>query len=201
MRAPSLLVVSALVAASPADPRTSVAPPSGAGEGAVERAPQAPENLLAGPARCLLRYLDAVRLAGPRTTESRAGRAATDPSRWAAVRALTAPRTLDEISRRGERGAGHPLAPWEDAARGRVLDSFQLLAVRRAPRGAAVVTVWERYWLGDREGPLERDVSEYLVGRVNGAWRVIDRRPGGTFDDAALARGYEGFFDAAPGPR
>jgi hypothetical protein len=185
MHAPSLLVVAALAAARPAP----------------EAAPHAPENLLAGPARCLLRYLDAVRLAGPRTTEPHAGRAAMEPARWAAVRALTAPRTLDEIARRGERGGGHPLAPWEDAARGRVLDSFQLLAVRRAPRGAAVVTVWERYWLGDREGPLERDVSEYLVARVNNAWRVIDRRPGGTFDDAALAQGYEGFFDAAPDPR
>jgi hypothetical protein len=201
MVAPSLLVIAALAAASPAGPPTAIVPRSGSGEGGPERAAPAAENLLAGPARCLLRYLDAVRLAGPRTTESRASRAATDSSRWAAVRALTAPRTLDEIARRGERGAGHPLAPWEDAARGRVLDSFQLLAVRRAPRGAAIVTVWERYWLGDRDGPLERDVSEYLVGRVNGAWRVIDRRPGGTFDDAALARGYEGFFDAAPGPR
>jgi hypothetical protein len=185
MHAPALLVAAALVGApAPSQP-----------------APPAPENLLAGPARCVLRYLDAVRLAGPRTTEARNARATTDAGRWAPVRALTAPRTLEEIARRGNRAAAHPLAPWEDAARLRVLDSFQLLAVRRAPRGAAVVTVRERFWLGDRDGPLERDVSEYLVGRVDGAWRVVDRRPGGTFDDAALASGYAGFFDAAPPPR
>jgi hypothetical protein len=174
----------------------------------------APENLLAGPARCVLRYLDAVRLAGPRTTERRPVRSAAagsrasvaraaeaESARWAPVRALTAPRTLEEISRRRAQGETHPLAPWDEAARDRVLDSFQLLAVRRAPRGAAVVTVRERFWRGDRDGPLERDVSEYLVGRVNGAWRVVDRRPGGAFDDAALADGYAGFFDAAPAPR
>jgi hypothetical protein len=184
MHAPALLVAAAL--AAPAGP---------------ERVSPAPENLLAGPARCVLRYLDAVRLAGPRMTEARTARSSRDPARWAHVRALTAPRTLEEIARRGARGEVHPLAPWEDAARSRVLDSFQLLAVRRAPRGAAVVTVRERFWLGDRDSPLERGVSEYLVGRVNGEWRVVDRRPGGAFDDAALAAGYAGFFDAAPAPR
>ena len=184
MHAPALLVAAAIAAAPLVPPQAS----------------PAPENLLAGPARCVLRYLDAVRLAGPRTTEARGGRATANAARWAQVRALTAPRTLDEITRRG-RGEVHPLAPWEDAARDRVLDSFQLLAVRRAPRGAAVVTVRERFWLGDRAGPLERAVSEYLVARVNGAWKVIDRRPGSTFDDAGLTEGYAGFFDAAPTPR
>jgi hypothetical protein len=185
MHAPALLVAATL-ATAPAGP---------------ERAPPAPENLLAGPARCVLRYLEAVRLAGPRMTEARTARSSRDPARWAQVRALTAPRTLEEIARWGARGEVHPLAPWEDAAHSRVLDSFQLLAVRRAPRGAAVVTARERFWLGDTAGPLERGVSEYLVGRVNGEWKVVDRRPGGAFDDAALAAGYAGFFDAAPAPR
>ena len=90
---------------------------------------------------------------------------------------------------------------WHGASRAVVLDSFQLLAVRRAPRGAAVVTVRERFWRGDRDGPLVRSISEYLVGRLNGAWKVVDRRPGGVFDDASLAEGYAGFFDAAPPPR
>jgi hypothetical protein len=167
----------------------------------AERAPPSPENLLAGPARCVLRYLDAVRLAGPRETELRGGRALSAPARWAAVRALIAPRALEEIARRAARGEGHPLAPWEDPARRWVLDSFQLLAVRRAPLGAAVVTVRERYWDGVPDGPLERTVSEYLVGRVNGTWRVADRRPGGAFDDAAVEEAFAGFFDAAPPPR
>jgi hypothetical protein len=185
MHAPALLVAAAL-AVDPSGPA---------------RAPPAPENLLAGPARCVLRYLDAVRLAGPRMTEARGSRASRDPARWARVRALTAPRTLEEIARRGARGEVHPLAPWEDAARSHVLDSFQLLAVRRAPRGAAVVTVRERFWLGRPDDPLERGVSEYLVGRVNGEWKVVDRRPDGAFEDSALAEGYAGFFDAAPAPR
>jgi hypothetical protein len=166
----------------------------------TEHAPRAPENLLAGPARCVLRYLDAVRLAGPRITSPRTSRPSANEREYAQAKRLTAPRTLEEIERRAARGEDHPLAPWREAARARVLDSFQLLAARRAPRGAAVVTVKERYWVPDPEGALARAVSEYLVARVNGEWKVVDRRPGGAFDDAALADGYAGFFDEPPQP-
>ncbi len=184
MHAPALLVAAVLAAAS------ARAPPS-------DRPAPAPENLLAGPARCVLRYLDALRSAGPHVATFRRGGAPADERAYAAARRLTAPRTLDEIDRRTSRGAGHPLAPWLDAARAVVLDSFQLLAARRAPLGAAIVTVKERFWLGDPDAPLDQIVSEYLVARVDGAWRVVDRRPGGAFDDAAVAAGYAGFFDAA----
>ncbi len=178
MHAP-LLLLSTLLAASPV------------------RARHGPENLLAGPARCVLRYLDAVRLAGPRVVALRGRRLPPPDERaYAGARRLTAPRTLEEIDRRAARGEGHPLAPWRDAARAHVLESFQLVAARRAPRGAAVVTVRERYWLGDPESALDRTMSEYLVARVNGLWRVVDRRPGGTFDDVDVAGGYAGFFDA-----
>jgi hypothetical protein len=70
------------------------------------------------------------------------------------------------------------------------------MAARRAPLGAAVVTVRERYWLGGPDGAVEQAASEYLVARVDGEWKVVDRRPGGTFDDAAVADQYAGFFDA-----
>jgi len=145
----------------------------------------------------VLRYLDAVRIAGPRVTAFRRGGAAPEVRAYAEARRLTAPRTLEEIDRRSARGEDHPLAPWREAARSRVLESFQLLAARRAPLGAAVVTVRERFWLGDPDAPLDRAVSEYLVARVDGQWKVIDRRPGGSFDDGTIAEGYAGFFDAA----
>ena len=186
MHAPALLLA-AFVAAAP--------PPR------AESPPRAPENLLAGPARCVLHYLDAVRLAGPRVVRVRRGRAPADERPYAEARRLTAPRTLEEIDRRAAQGESHPLAPWRDAAQSRILESFQLLAVRRAPHGAAVVTVRERYWLGDPDAPLERIVSEFLVARVAGEWRIVDRRPDGAFDDAAVAAGYAGFFDAAPPAR
>jgi hypothetical protein len=184
MRAPLLLL--AALAASPS-PRTVPA--------------RAPENLLAGPARCVLRYLDAVRLAGPRVAPGGRGRTAPPDERaYTAARRLTAPRTLEEIGRRTARGEDHPLAPWREAAHARVLESFQLVAARRAPLGAAVVTVLERYGGDGREPTLDPEASEYLVARVNGEWRVVDRRPGGTFADDEVAGAYVGFFDAgAPG--
>ncbi len=160
-------------------------------------APAPPENLLQGPARCVLRYLDAIRLSGPRPPPSRVRVAlAAREQDYERARRLTAPRALEAAARATARGEDHPLAPWRDAARGTVLESFQLLAVRRAPRGAAVVTVRERWWqAAAAAAPLERSVSEYLVARVDGAWRVVDRRPGAAFADAAVASEYAGWFD------
>jgi hypothetical protein len=161
---------------------------------AVHAPGPAPQNLLAGPARCVLRYLDAVRLAGPRPLPADARRLHAREKDYAKAKALTAPRTLEEIARRTAGGEDHPLAPWRDAARARVLESFQLVGVRRAPQGAVVVTVKERFW---RPGAkLDRTISEYLVARVNSEWRVVDRSPGAPFTDAEVPTRYAGFFDA-----
>jgi hypothetical protein len=181
MHAPALLLVALFTTGSPTP------------------AEPVPENLLAGPVRCVLRYLDAVRLAGPRAVVVRHGRLpAPDERAYTPVKRLIAPRTLEEIERWAARGVDHPLAPWRDAASARILETFHLLAVRRAPHAAAVVTVGERFWRGTADGALERIVSEYLVARVAGAWRVVDRRAGSAFDDVEIAEGYAGFFDAAP---
>jgi hypothetical protein len=164
---------------------------------APAEASHAPENLLAGPARCVLRYLDAVRLAGPRPLPAMAQRLDAREKDYAKAKALTAPRTLQEIARRAAEGEDHPLAPWREAARAHVLESFQLVGVRRAPQGAVVVTVKERFW---RPGAsLDRTISEYLVARVNSQWKVVDRSPGAPFDDAAVPARYAGFFDAPDG--
>ncbi len=161
---------------------------------ASAEASHVPENLLAGPARCVLRYLDAVRLAGPRPVPAAAHRLDAREKDYAKAKALTAPRTLQEIARRAADGEDHPLAPWRDAARARVLESFQLVGVRRAPQGAVVVTVKERFW---RPGSsLAPTISEYLVARVNSEWKVVDRSPGAPFDDTAVPTRYAGFFDA-----
>lgn len=160
----------------------------------------APENLLAGPARCVLRYLEAVRRDGPRATAVAPGKAPqAREADYAGANALVAPRTLQEIARRAAAGEDHPLAAWREASRARVLESFQLVSVRRAPLGAAVVTVLERVWEPPASA-LATQVSEYLVGRVEGQWRIVDRSEGAPFDDAAIDR-YGGFFDAPPGTR
>ncbi len=157
---------------------------------------RAPENLLAGPARCVLRYLDAVRRAGPHPPLVPKGKAPEASERgYEAAKAFVAPRALREVARSVAAGEDHPLAPWREASRARVLESFQLVAVRRAPLGAAVVTVVERVWT-PHLASLGRQVSEYLVGRVDGAWRIVDRRAGAAFDDAAVEGTYAGFFDA-----
>ena len=172
-----------------------VAAPAGA------PSPRLPENLLAGPARCVLRYLEAVRREGPRVPSVPKGRAPeAREADYVGANALVAPRTLQEIDRLAAEGEDHPLAAWREASRARVLESFQLVSVRRAPRGAAIVTVLERLW-EPPESALARQVSEYLVGRVGGRWRIVDRREGGAFEDAAVDRAYAGFFDAPAATR
>lgn len=182
-----------LLAAS--GPGTSAAPAAHPGPAQAGQEPREGENLFRGPARCVLGYLEAVRLAGPRgKVLPRSGERALEQG-YRAARAFTAPRALQEVDRRAARGADSPLAPWRDAARGVVLESFQLLEVRRAPMGAAVVVVRERL---RREGisSLGLTRSEYLVARVGGRWKVIDRRVGGRFQDREIAGRYEGWFDA-----
>lgn len=168
------------------------ASPTPAAVGA-ERTPR--ENLLQGPARVVLRFLDAVRLAGPRGPLRAGAAAPARADQYAAATRLTAPRTREELLRREAAGEPHPLAFWHEAARARVLESFQLLAVRRGPRATVIVTVEERHLDAATGGKrLSRTVSEYLVARAGGEWRVIDRREGGAFDAHAIA-GYEGYWD------
>jgi hypothetical protein len=166
----------------------------------VIAAPAAPaglareENLFRGPARCVLDYLEAVRLAGPRGRTLPRGSGRSLQQDYHAARALTAPRALAEVDRRVAAGHDSPLAPWLGAARGVVLESFSLLEVRRAPRGAAVVTVRERV-RREGESTLGVTVSEYLVARVGGDWKVVDRRVGARLQDREIAEGYDGWFD------
>jgi len=114
---------------------------------------------------------------------------------YAHAKAFVAPATLEAMADHRARGDEHPLAFWREAAHGRVLESFQLLGVRRGPEGSVLVTVEERSWVAGSPGSLARTASEYLVARVGSAWRVVDRRAGGTFDEAAV-RSRAAAFDA-----
>ncbi len=151
------------------------------------------ENLFRGPARCVLSYLEAVRLAGPRGPVLSRQRRPQEQD-YRAARALIAPRTLAEIDRLTARGQDHPLASWRSAAQGVVLETFSLLEVRRAPRGAAVVTAREQ-WRQDGSSSLGVTVSEYLVARVGGDWKVVDRRTGDRFQESEIAEIYARWFD------
>lgn len=169
------LLAAALIVTSPGSPEPAATSPG-----------DAPADLLRGPARALIRFLDAVRVAGPRVTPGGRARAPAEGD-YARAEALVAPSTREVIAASGTRGEAHPLAFWREAARGRVLESFQLVRVRRGPRGSALVAVEERTWRASApSAPPERTTSEYLVGRIGAAWLVVDRRPGGTFEEDAV---------------
>lgn len=180
----------ALALALPAE----AAPPS-PGAPAVRGSPSA-SALVAGT-RAVGRYLDAVRLSGPSPLASSPARVLpVSEEDYAPAKALTAPRTLEEIEARRARGEHHEMAPWLRADRDRLLESFDLLGARRAPRGAVVVTVRERYYVvGEGGTRLHAVVSEYLAARVGGAWRVVDRRADRRFSDDEIADRYPGYWD------
>jgi hypothetical protein len=186
----TLALVLALATAAPA--RASEADADRAASGAA----RATSALLAGT-RVVARYLDAVRLSAPSPAASRPARVL--PAReddYGPAKALTAPRTLEAIRERLARGGAHDMAPWVRADRDRFLESFDLLGTRRAPRGSVVVTVRERFYVvGEGGERLAELVSEYLAARVGGAWRVVDRRAGGRFTDAAIDAEYAGYWD------
>ena len=153
---------------------------------------------LAAPVRCVRSFLEAVRRAAPYPPPR--GRAVHDlPAReqdYAAAIALTAPRALAEDAARIARGEPAALAPWRVARTTAFLQAFELLAARRTARGAAIVTVRERYYRLDRPDALEPVLAEYLTAPVSGEWRVVDRRAGRPFDDREIASGYAGWWDA-----
>jgi len=193
----ALLVVILASMPGPSGPPGERGPVDGSAAGFVS-VPPGGENLFRGPARCVLGYLEAVRLAGPRgPVLARQKRPAVQDYR--AARERIAPRTLVEIDRYASRGEDHPLASWRTAALGLVLESFSLLEVRRAPRGTAVVQVRER-WRQDGSSTLGVTLSEYLVARVAGEWKVVDRRTGDRFREQEIADGYAAWFDE-PGQR
>jgi hypothetical protein len=186
------LLAALLLAVEPASAATAPAAVArDAGASAAFASAGRPEDLLRGPARAALRFLDAVRIAGPRV-DARGRASRPSEAEYAKAKALLSPRTHEEIAARED----HPLAFWREAARGRVLEWFQLLGVRRGPRGTVLVLVDERTWLADAPAaPPERIVSEYLVAREGAAWRVAGRRPGGAFDDET-AQAVAAAFDA-----
>jgi hypothetical protein len=150
-------------------------------------------NPLLDPARCVRSWLEAVRRATPYLEPGAAARPLpARESDYAGARRLIAPRALEEIETRAARGEIHPLAAWAAARTGTFVHSFELVAARRAPRGAAVITVRER--LSRQRGRLETVISQYLVAPVGGEWRVVDRRPGGAFTDAEIEGGYAGWW-------
>lgn len=170
-----------------------LAAPAPAPDGPVESGYR--ENLLRGPARLVLRYLDAVRLAALHAGDLRPGKAKPREVDLARANRLVAPRALADAERTASRGEEHPLAFWRYEALSS-LEGFQLLAVRRAPRSSVVVTVEERHRDPRADGGgLARTVSEYLVARVEGEWKVVGRRIGGRFDDESILAAYDGWWD------
>ncbi|MFL5262596.1 MAG: hypothetical protein ACJ79L_09400 [Anaeromyxobacteraceae bacterium] len=127
---------------------------------------------LAAAARCVSEYLEAISAAAPPRARPRARAAAAEEAgRWDRARARLAPAALAAPD------PAAPLAPWKAFARGGAFLGYELLAVRRAPRGAAVIVARERLAASPADDATERRCA-YLVAPVAGVWRIADARCG-----------------------
>lgn len=153
-------------------------------------APSVTTGAPSSPIRCVQEYLDAIVAAAPaRAASARAPDPAGADPRWAVARAHLAPRALELTSHRPG-----PLTPWVSLGRGGALVGYELMAVRRAPRGAMVVVARE-LTQPDRRAEPSTAACAYLVAPVNGSWRIADKRCGRDFANGEVASGYPGFWD------
>jgi hypothetical protein len=97
--------------------------------------------------------------------------------------------------------APQPLAPWSTLGRGGAFVGYEILAARRAPRGAVVVVARERV---ERTAgaALASAACTYLVAKVSGIWRIADKRCGRDSPNREVEANYRGYWDepAAHGP-
>ncbi len=156
-------------------------------------APARAADSLVAPVRCVGDYLEALAAAAP----PRPRRAPAPPPnhgsepRWARVRSYLAPRTAATLDATGRPAL---LAPWASLRRDEAFLGYELMAARRAPRGAAVVVTRERTERGVGAPPTSA-ACVYLVGKVSGAWRIADKRCGRDFTNREVSAGYPGYWD------
>ena len=151
-------------------------------------------DALAAPVRCVFEYLEAVIAAAPPHALGEAS--SSDPNgadpRWSRVRSYLAPRAADALARSPRKEGA--LAPWRALGRDGAFLGFEVLAARRAPRGAAVVIARERSARAPG-APTSTATCAYLVARLAGAWRIADKRCGHDFANREVFSGYVGFWD------
>ncbi|HTP27974.1 MAG TPA: hypothetical protein VMK12_20255 [Anaeromyxobacteraceae bacterium] len=146
------------------------------------------------PARCVSDYLEAVAVAAP--PHPRAQGLPPSPTGleppWIRVRSFLAPRAEKKLD--APAAAPQPLAPWSSLGREGAFLGYELLAVRRAPRGSVVVVAHERTARTPEAQPTVAACA-YLLGKVEGKWRIADRRCGRDFSNTEVLTGYLGFWD------
>jgi hypothetical protein len=128
--------------------------------------------------------------------EARQADADDDGARWRRARAHLAPRSAEALA--AAEGRASAWAPWRAVAPGGAFLGYELLSVRRAPRGGAVVVARERT-LPPTGSSAQEATCAYVVAPVGAAWKLVDRRGGRDFSDRELATRYASAWDD-PGP-
>jgi hypothetical protein len=141
-------------------------------------------------------YLNAITTAQARPAPTTSYRASVADARWTRAQGYLAPATarglLQVVSHVGLRTS------WPELGRDVALVGFELLAVRRAPLGGAVVVARER--TAERASALAVSAAcVYLLGPLEGIWRIVDKRCGRDFGNGEILSSYAGAWDA-PGP-
>ena len=132
-------------------------------------------------AETLTRYLDSVKA-----------------KKWAEVKKLTHPKTLEAIAQRKKRlgDEDHPMAPWFYEKGQYYMKAYKLNGAKPGPFDTWIIETTEDNFQVQEKGIAEGDNAAYLVGMTGGKWVVVDKKRGVTFTGDSIKYGYKGYFDA-----
>lgn len=118
--------------------------------------------------------------------------------KWAEVRKLIHPKTLEEIAtvKSNIKVERHRMAPWYWAKEVYLLTEWEIESVEDGELGTVVINTKEDSYRVEEDGIEKGESNSYLAGKFGGKWYVTDRRGGGGgFDKASITVGKKGFFD------
>jgi hypothetical protein len=120
--------------------------------------------------------------------------------KWAEVRKLIHPSTLQAIAERKKRlgKEDHPMAAWFQEKTEYYVKDFKVTAAKPGKLGTFIVETAEDNFHVQEKAMAEQEPASYLVGRKGGTWFVVDKKRGETFSDDAIKFGYKGYFDPTP---
>lgn len=118
--------------------------------------------------------------------------------KWAEVRKLTHPKTLEAIAKRKKNlgDEDHPMAPWFYEKTQSWMKAYEVRNARPGPFGTWIVETSEDNFQVQEKGVAEGDQAAYLLGQSSGKWFVIDKKRGVTFTNDSIRYGYKGYVDA-----
>jgi len=121
--------------------------------------------------------------------------------KWAEVRKLIHPKTLEKIAvaKKNIGEERHAMAPWYWAKEVYLLNDWEIESIVDKYGGTVEINTVEKTYRVEEDGFEEGGAASYLVGKKDGRWYVVERRSGGGgFTEDSIRLGMKDYFDPVP---